>query len=197
MHYRCPTARSPRTSPLTSRISTTPARSRRRCRAGKGCSTERLPDAARRTSGSSSARSGSIFASRHRRTARPFSPSADRHVTVSRLRGVPGIGVDRMGDAADSAADPDLLRLENLDTDLRPLPAAVEAHRARGQPTTMRTATSPSPAHGGCAAPLASPRRSGWKREIGWRSDADHGRRGPTGFSMSCSRCSNRATRWF
>jgi len=50
-------------------------------------------------------------------------------VTVSRLQGVPGIGVDRMGDAADGAADPELLRLENLDTDLRPLAAAVEATR--------------------------------------------------------------------
>ncbi len=51
-------------------------------------------------------------------------------MTVSRLRGVPGIGVDRMGDAADRAADPELLRLENLDTDLRPHAAAVEATRA-------------------------------------------------------------------
>lgn len=48
-------------------------------------------------------------------------------MTVTRLQGVPGIGVDRMGDAADAAADPELLRLENLDTDLRPLAAAVEA----------------------------------------------------------------------
>lgn len=64
------------------------------------------------------------------RAARPFSrfPSAPA-VTVSRLQGVPGIGVDRMGDAADGAADPELLRLENLDTDLRPLAAAVEATR--------------------------------------------------------------------
>ena len=50
-------------------------------------------------------------------------------MTVSRLQGVPGIGVDRMGDAADGAADPELLRLENLDTDVRPLAAAVEATR--------------------------------------------------------------------
>jgi aspartate/methionine/tyrosine aminotransferase len=34
-----------------------------------------------------------------------------------------------MGDAADGAADPELLRLENLDTDLRPLAAAIEATR--------------------------------------------------------------------
>ena len=51
-------------------------------------------------------------------------------MTTSRLRGVPGLGVDRMGDAADSAADPELLRLENLDTDLRPHPAALAATHA-------------------------------------------------------------------
>ena len=50
-------------------------------------------------------------------------------MTVSRLQGVPGIGVDRMGDAAVGAADPGLLRLENLDTDIRPLAAATEATR--------------------------------------------------------------------
>jgi aspartate/methionine/tyrosine aminotransferase len=41
-------------------------------------------------------------------------------VTVSRLRDIPGIGVDQVGDAADAAADPRFLRLENLDTDLAP-----------------------------------------------------------------------------
>jgi aspartate/methionine/tyrosine aminotransferase len=50
-------------------------------------------------------------------------------VPVSRLRDVPGIGVDRLGDAADAANDPDLLRLENLDTDVRPPEAALEATR--------------------------------------------------------------------
>jgi aspartate/methionine/tyrosine aminotransferase len=49
---------------------------------------------------------------------------------VSRLRDIPGIGVDAIGDAADAAADPELLRLENLDTDLRPPQAAVELTRA-------------------------------------------------------------------
>src|SRR5450759_4724237 len=49
---------------------------------------------------------------------------------VRRLRNVPGIGVDRMGDAADAAHDPEILRLENLDTDLRPPAAALEATRA-------------------------------------------------------------------
>lgn len=51
-------------------------------------------------------------------------------MTVSRLRDIPGIGVDVVGDAADAAADPDILRLENLDTDLRPPPVAVQATRA-------------------------------------------------------------------
>ena len=40
-----------------------------------------------------------------------------------------GIGVDEMGAAADHAADPSILRLENLDTDLRPPPGVVEATR--------------------------------------------------------------------
>lgn len=50
-------------------------------------------------------------------------------MAVSRLKDIPGIGVDRMGDLADAAADPDLLRLENLDTDIRPPAAALEATR--------------------------------------------------------------------
>ena len=51
-------------------------------------------------------------------------------MTVSRLREIPGIGVDVIGDAADAAGDPDILRLENLDTDLRPPRLAVELTRA-------------------------------------------------------------------
>jgi aspartate/methionine/tyrosine aminotransferase len=47
--------------------------------------------------------------------------------TAEKLRGLPGIGVDDMGAAADAAADPEILRLENLDTDLRPPEAALEA----------------------------------------------------------------------
>ncbi|MDX1501328.1 MAG: pyridoxal phosphate-dependent aminotransferase [Thermoanaerobaculia bacterium] len=50
-------------------------------------------------------------------------------MTVSRLAQMAGIGVDRVGAAADRALDPELLRLENLDTDLRPPPGAVEATR--------------------------------------------------------------------
>jgi aspartate/methionine/tyrosine aminotransferase len=51
-------------------------------------------------------------------------------MTVSRLRDIPGIGVDVIGDAADAMGDPDILRLENLDTDLRPPRVAVELTRA-------------------------------------------------------------------
>jgi len=49
---------------------------------------------------------------------------------VSRLRHIPGIGVDKVGDAADAVHDPALLRLENLDTDLRPPAVALAATRA-------------------------------------------------------------------
>jgi aspartate/methionine/tyrosine aminotransferase len=51
-------------------------------------------------------------------------------MTVSRLRDIPGIGVDVIGDAADAAADPDILRLENLDTDIRPPQVALAVTRA-------------------------------------------------------------------
>lgn len=50
-------------------------------------------------------------------------------MTVSRLRNIPGIGVDRVGDAADSMQDADILRLENLDTDLRPPAEALARTR--------------------------------------------------------------------
>ncbi len=48
---------------------------------------------------------------------------------VRRLDDVPPIGVDTMGALADAAADPEILRLENLDTDLRPPEAALAATR--------------------------------------------------------------------
>jgi N-succinyldiaminopimelate aminotransferase len=49
----------------------------------------------------------------------------------SRLKDMPGIGVDRMGDSADALADPRTLRLENLDTDIRPYaPALAVTKRA-------------------------------------------------------------------
>jgi aspartate/methionine/tyrosine aminotransferase len=49
-------------------------------------------------------------------------------MTVDRLKDVPGFSIDRV--AAAAGADPEVLRLENLDTDLRPPPAALEATRA-------------------------------------------------------------------
>ena len=49
-------------------------------------------------------------------------------MTVDRLRDLPGFSIDRVAEAA--GADPDVLRLENLDTDLRPPQAALEATRA-------------------------------------------------------------------
>ncbi|MCP2342201.1 pyridoxal phosphate-dependent aminotransferase [Actinomadura rupiterrae] len=51
-------------------------------------------------------------------------------MTVARLRDIPGIGVDAVGDAADAANDPELLRLENLDTDLRPPAVALAVTHA-------------------------------------------------------------------
>lgn len=58
-----------------------------------------------------------------------MTPEAPRRRIADRMRDVSGIAVDRMGAAADRAAreHPDLLRMENLDTDLKPPPAAVEA----------------------------------------------------------------------
>jgi N-succinyldiaminopimelate aminotransferase len=47
----------------------------------------------------------------------------------ARLAGMTGIGVDKMGDLADAAGGADVLRLENLDTDVPPHPAAAEATR--------------------------------------------------------------------
>jgi len=44
-----------------------------------------------------------------------------------RLSGIPGFAIDRV--AAEAGADPDVLRLENLDTDLAPPAAAIEATR--------------------------------------------------------------------
>ena len=47
---------------------------------------------------------------------------------AERLAGIPGFGIDRVAEAA--GTDPEVLRLENYDTDIRPHPAAVEATRA-------------------------------------------------------------------
>ena len=48
-------------------------------------------------------------------------------MTVSRLKEIHGIAVDRTGDSADAAHDPEILRLENMDTDLAPPPEAIAA----------------------------------------------------------------------
>jgi aspartate/methionine/tyrosine aminotransferase len=45
-----------------------------------------------------------------------------------RVEGIPGFGIDRVAEAAGS--DPEVLRLENLDTDVPPYPDAVEVTRA-------------------------------------------------------------------
>ncbi|HLI96472.1 MAG TPA: pyridoxal phosphate-dependent aminotransferase [Candidatus Baltobacteraceae bacterium] len=51
------------------------------------------------------------------------------HIRPARLTHVAGIGVDRMGMLADAAAS-DLLRLENLDTDVPPDPDVIACTRA-------------------------------------------------------------------
>lgn len=50
-------------------------------------------------------------------------------MSVSRLEHITKIGVEQMGDLADSLADPDVLRLENLDTNIRPPASAIEFTR--------------------------------------------------------------------
>lgn len=52
-----------------------------------------------------------------------------RQTRVKRLENVPGIGVERMGSAADAACDPEIVRLENLDTDIPPPSIAIEVTR--------------------------------------------------------------------
>jgi aspartate/methionine/tyrosine aminotransferase len=46
-------------------------------------------------------------------------------MSVSRLQHITRIGVEQMGDLADSLADPDVLRLENLDTNIPPPASAI------------------------------------------------------------------------
>lgn len=47
-------------------------------------------------------------------------------MSVSRLKHITKIGVEQMGDLADSLQDSSVLRLENLDTDLRPPQSALD-----------------------------------------------------------------------
>jgi N-succinyldiaminopimelate aminotransferase len=49
-------------------------------------------------------------------------------MSVDRLEQIPGFSIDRV--AAAAGDDPDVLRLENLDTDIPPPPEAIEATRA-------------------------------------------------------------------
>src|SRR2546423_2608896 len=49
-------------------------------------------------------------------------------MTVRRLAGIPGFSIDRVAAAAGN--DPEVLRLENLDTDLAPPAAAISATQA-------------------------------------------------------------------
>ncbi len=49
-------------------------------------------------------------------------------MSVARLAGIPGFSIDRV--AAAAGDDPSVLRMENLDTDIQPPEAAVEATRA-------------------------------------------------------------------
>ena len=46
-------------------------------------------------------------------------------MSVSRLRGIPGFAIDEV--AARAGSNPEVLRMENLDTDLPPPPAAIAA----------------------------------------------------------------------
>lgn len=48
-------------------------------------------------------------------------------MSVSRLASIPGIGVDKMGNAADAFGGEEMLRLENLDTDITPPSEAIDA----------------------------------------------------------------------
>ena len=61
------------------------------------------------------------------RTVTDIPTTLKKCMSVSRLQHITKIGVEDMGDLADSLDDPEVLRLENLDTDLRP-PASALAH---------------------------------------------------------------------
>jgi aspartate/methionine/tyrosine aminotransferase len=49
-------------------------------------------------------------------------------MSVSRLAGISGFAIDEV--AARAGSDPEVLRMENLDTDLRPPDSAIAATRA-------------------------------------------------------------------
>src|SRR5215831_6001866 len=68
-----------------------------------------------------------FFRGSDHRLARAGRGRNDRRVP-RRLAGIPGFGIDRVAEAA--GHDPEVLRLENYDTDIPPHPDAVEATRA-------------------------------------------------------------------
>ncbi len=51
-------------------------------------------------------------------------------MSVTRLKSIAPIGVEQMGNLADSLRDPDVLRLENLDTNLRPPRIAIASTKS-------------------------------------------------------------------
>jgi len=55
---------------------------------------------------------------------------SEKTMTSSRLANITGIGVDRIGNAADAIGSASMLRLENLDTDIPPPKEAIEATKA-------------------------------------------------------------------
>lgn len=58
-------------------------------------------------------------------------PTASKLTAAQRTAALTPIGVERMGDAADSLRDPRVLRLENLDTDLSPPAEALATTEAQ------------------------------------------------------------------
>ena len=73
-------------------------------------------------------------------------------MSVCRLRDIPGFNIDRV--AAAAGDDPDVLRMENLDTDVPPPAAAIAAtRRALGEVSRrlleQKVAATPMPGWGG------------------------------------------------
>ena len=125
-----------------------------RCLYGDRAAGAASPDAAGRAAGS---RAGAGV--RDQRRCRLIESIDRRSAQMPRSRGlrdIPGIGVDKVGDAADAAHDPRFLRLENLDTDLRPPAGRARGHppgRRRRQRQQLPPVPGPSgPAGGGCGA---------------------------------------------
>src|SRR5260370_4213953 len=78
------------------------------------------------------------------------------HKLASRVTKLHDLGVDRMGGEVDAARDPRILRLENLDTDLRP---PIGALAATTQAVEEDAANSYLPFQGGAALRQAATSR--------------------------------------